>query len=94
MTRYIKARGVEAWALRLLAEITSRRDPPYAGEPEAHYRQACAITDQLGMRPLAAHCHLGLGRLYRRIGERGQALAHLTIATEKYCEQARSSSAP
>jgi hypothetical protein len=29
------------------------------------------------MRPLVAHCHLGLGRLYRRTGQREQAREHL-----------------
>jgi len=32
------------------------------------------------MRPLVAHCHLGLGRLYRRIGTQQQARRHLTLA--------------
>ena len=38
------------------------------------------------MRPLVAHCHLGLGKLYRRTGERGQADEHLTTATTLYRE--------
>ena len=38
------------------------------------------------MRPLVAHCHLSLGRLYRRTGEREQAREHLTIATTMYRE--------
>jgi len=33
------------------------------------------------MRPLIAHCHVGLGKLYRRIGSRQQAEEHLTTAT-------------
>jgi hypothetical protein len=33
------------------------------------------------MRPLVAHCHVGLGKLYRRIGSRQQAEEHLTTAT-------------
>lgn len=40
------------------------------------------------MRPLVAHCQLGLGRLYRRTGERGQAGEHLTTATTMYREMA------
>jgi hypothetical protein len=39
-----------------------------------------------GMRPLVAHCHLGLGKLYRRIGDHGQAEAHLATATTMYRE--------
>ena len=38
------------------------------------------------MRPLVAHCHLGLGKLYRRTGQREQAREHLTIATTMYRE--------
>ena len=37
------------------------------------------------MRPLVAHCHLGLGKLYRRTG-REQAQEHLTTATTMYRE--------
>ena len=33
------------------------------------------------MRPLIAHCHVGLGKLYRRIGNGQQAEEHLTTAT-------------
>jgi hypothetical protein len=38
------------------------------------------------MRPLIAHCHLGLGKLYRRTGKRQEAQEHLTIATTMYRE--------
>jgi hypothetical protein len=38
------------------------------------------------MRPLAAHCHLGLAKLYRRTGKREQAREHLTTATTMYRE--------
>jgi hypothetical protein len=36
------------------------------------------------MRPLVAHCHLGLGKLSRRTGQREQARDHLTTATTMY----------
>jgi hypothetical protein len=36
------------------------------------------------MRPLTAHCHLGLGKLYRRTEKREQAQEHLTTATKMY----------
>ena len=45
-----------------------------------------ALADELGMRPLVAHCHLGLGKLYRRTGERQRAHEHLTTATTMYRE--------
>ena len=38
------------------------------------------------MRPLVAHCHLGLGKLHRRTGKREQAHEHLTTATTVYRE--------
>ena len=78
-------RGHEAWALRLLGEIASRAIRRTSSRP-AHYRQALALADELGMRPLVAHCHLGLGKLYRRTGKREQAQEHLTTATAMYRE--------
>ena len=38
------------------------------------------------MRPLVAHCQLGLGNLYWRTGQREQAQEHLTTATTMYRE--------
>ena len=58
--------GEQAWALRLLGEIHAHRHPPEAELAEASYREALALADALGMRPLQAHCHLGLGTLYAR----------------------------
>jgi class 3 adenylate cyclase/tetratricopeptide (TPR) repeat protein len=79
-------RGTEAWALRLLGEIASRGDPPHVETAKGHYRQALALAEELGMRPLVAHCHLGLGKLYRRTGKDAQAREHLTTATTMYRE--------
>ncbi len=81
-----KERGNEAWALRLLAEIAARADPPDVESADAHYRQALARIEELGMRPLVAHCHLGLGKLYRRTGQRERRSDHLTTATTMYRE--------
>jgi tetratricopeptide (TPR) repeat protein len=47
---------------------------------EAWYHQAIALAEELGMRPLVARCHLGLGKLYRRAGMQPQAVKHLTTA--------------
>jgi hypothetical protein len=38
------------------------------------------------LRPLVAHCHLGLGKLYRRTGKHDLATEHLTNATTMYRE--------
>jgi hypothetical protein len=51
-----------------------------------HYRQALVLAEELGMRPLVAHCHLGLGRLYRRTGDHAKAEEHLATATVMYRE--------
>jgi hypothetical protein len=53
---------------------------------EVHYRSALELSSALGMRPLIAHCHLGLGKLCRRIGDQQQAHDHLTTATAMYCD--------
>jgi class 3 adenylate cyclase/tetratricopeptide (TPR) repeat protein len=75
-------RGHEAYALRLLGEIATRRHPPDVIHAEAHYQQALALAEELGMRPLQAHCHLGLGTLYVRSGQRQQAQAALSAAID------------
>ena len=81
-----KERGYEAWALRLLGEIASHRDPPEVEKAEDHYHQALALAAELGMRPLVAQIHLELGGLYRRTGERAKAREHLTIASGLFRE--------
>jgi len=50
------------------------------------FEMAQGLADQLGMRPLIAHCHLGLGKLYSRTGDRQQAQGHLTTATTMFRE--------
>jgi len=86
LSRKHKERGNEAWVLRLLAEIASRHDPPEIETAQDHYRQALILAEELGMRPLVAHCQLGLGKLYRKTGRREQAREHLTTATTMYRE--------
>jgi tetratricopeptide (TPR) repeat protein len=51
-----------------------------------HYRAALTLAKPRGMRPLAAHCHFGLGRLHRRTGNPGRARQHLTAAKNMYSE--------
>jgi transcriptional regulator with AAA-type ATPase domain/tetratricopeptide (TPR) repeat protein len=78
--------GVRAYALHLLGDIASHPDRFDAESAEAHYCKALALAEPRGMRPLVAHCHLGLGKLYRRTGQREQAHERLTIATTLYRE--------
>jgi class 3 adenylate cyclase/tetratricopeptide (TPR) repeat protein len=77
-------RGHEADALRLLGDIAARRTPPDVDQTEAHYQQALTLADELGMRPLQAHCHLGLGTLYAEVEQREQARAELSTTIALY----------
>jgi hypothetical protein len=73
--------GLVAHGLHLLGDIATHPDRFDAERGEAHYHQALALAEPCGMRPLVAHCHHGLGKLYRRTGKREQAQEHHTIAT-------------
>jgi hypothetical protein len=61
-----------------------RREPQESAQAETHYCQALALAEALGMRPLQAHCHHGLGMLYAKIGRSEQARAELSTAIELY----------
>jgi class 3 adenylate cyclase/tetratricopeptide (TPR) repeat protein len=78
--------GFAAHALHLLGDIATHPDRFDAESGEAHYRQALALAEPRGMRPLVAHCHLGLGKLFQRTGKRQEAQEHLTTATTMYRE--------
>lgn len=80
LSRDHKERANEDWAVRLLGEISSHQEPPDVETAEASYCQALASAENLGMRPLIAHCHLGLGRLYRRTDKRQRGRENLTTA--------------
>src|SRR5207249_8719712 len=84
LARQLKERGNEALALHQLGVVYAHADPPDVVQAEAYYRQALALADELGMRPLQAHCHLGLGRLYGQIGRGEQARAALATAIALY----------
>jgi tetratricopeptide (TPR) repeat protein len=88
LARRYGERGNEAEALRVLGECAAaaagaRPDPTTARQS---FEQALALGKELGMRPLVAHCHLGLGKLYRRTDKRDQAQEHLATARTMYCE--------
>jgi hypothetical protein len=60
------------------------------GAPVAHEDHAdgaaMTLASELQMRPLVAHCHFGLGRLYLPTDKDEQAGEHLTTATAMYGE--------
>ena len=82
--------GSEAHAQHLLGDIASHPERFDPGTAEAHYRQALSLAEPRGMRPLIAHCHLGLGRLYQRAGKHEQAREHFTTAISSYREMGMS----
>jgi tetratricopeptide (TPR) repeat protein len=78
--------GFGAHALHLLGDIASHPNRFDAESGEAHYRKALALAEPRRMRPLIAHCHLSLGKLYRHTAKRQEAREHLTTATTMYRE--------
>src|SRR5262249_30317675 len=77
LAREHQERGNQAYALRLLGDIAARREPLESGQAETHYHQALTLAEELGMRPLQAHCHRALGTLYAATGQCEQARAAL-----------------
>ena len=84
LSRTHKERGDEAYALQVLGAIYAHRDPAGVEHATARYQQALALAEELGMRPLQAHCHRGLGTLYATIGQQEQARAELSAAIVLY----------
>jgi tetratricopeptide (TPR) repeat protein len=84
LARQHQERGHQSYALRLLGDIAARREPPERDQAETYYRQALTLAEELGMRPLMAHCHLGIGKLYATVGRRAEAHAELSVAVELY----------
>ena len=86
LARERKQRSMQALCHRLEAEVTMRVEPFDPDTAERQYREALVLATELGMRPLVAHCHLGLGTLHRRTGEHEQAREHLNTAMAMYRE--------
>jgi hypothetical protein len=84
LARRCQERGHQAYALHLLGEIAVQSEPSASTSAAEHYWQAFALAEELGMRPLMAHCHFSLGTLYSRIGQVDQARTELTAASSCY----------
>jgi len=85
LARRRKEPGYEAYALRLVGAIREQLDPDDA-QAERSYNEALGLANGRGMRPLAAHCHRGLGALARRRGDLDLGCAHWTVARTLYRE--------
>ena len=79
-------RGSEAWARYLQSRVAVVGPTVRVDTAFAHAGEALTLADQLGLRPLVAHCHLGLGRLYRCAGQSREAQEHVRSATSMYGE--------
>ena len=84
LAREYQERDSQAYALRLFGDIATRRDPLQSGLAAAHYRQALTLADELGMRPLQAHCHHSLGTLYAKSSQPAPARTALSTAIALY----------
>jgi tetratricopeptide (TPR) repeat protein len=77
-------RGAEAWALRLHGELAACAEHVAPVRAERSYRAALDLAEALGMRPLQAHCHLGLGKLCLRMGRPDRARAAFGTAASLF----------
>jgi len=73
-------RGHEAYARHLLGDIVARSTPPDLEEARICYEAALALTESLGLRPLALSVHQALESLYSRRDERASAEHHAALA--------------
>jgi tetratricopeptide (TPR) repeat protein len=79
--RTLGERGVEADAHHVQADILGTV-PDRVSRATASLEVALALSEQMGMRPLTARCHLDLGVLVGATGDRTSARAHLAVATD------------
>jgi tetratricopeptide (TPR) repeat protein len=84
LARAQKRRGHEAQALCQLGVVHAHASPPDVPQAETRYQEALMLAEALGMRPLQAHCHRGLGTLYAKTGRPVQARAALATAIALY----------
>jgi hypothetical protein len=82
--RQYQQRGNQAWALWLLGESTACQVSAAVESAAGHYREALALAEELGMRPLQAHCHRGLGMLHAALGQQEPACRELSTAIAMY----------
>jgi DNA-binding winged helix-turn-helix (wHTH) protein/tetratricopeptide (TPR) repeat protein len=84
MARVRQQQGHQAYALRLLGNLAAAGEPLQVAQAATHYRQALALAEARGLRPLQAHCYRDLGILDATRGQRAQARAALDAAIALY----------
>ena len=75
-------RGFEAWAMLVTAGIKNAAQRPE--EANNWYQRALKQASNLSMRPLVAHCHLGLADSHLHLGTKKQAQLENKTALEMY----------
>ena len=86
LARRYREPGPEAWALYLLAESEDVSRSDGIAEALSGYLSALHRSEDLGMRPLVAHCHMGLGKLHATIGDKSTSQNELQMALSMYRE--------
>src|SRR5262249_5405974 len=86
IARRLGQRGNEARTLYLLGNIYRCERSADLSQARAAYHEALALAHELGMRPLKAQCHLALGELAAKRGNKQQARDQLTVAVEMFRE--------
>jgi class 3 adenylate cyclase/tetratricopeptide (TPR) repeat protein len=76
-------RGYEAWARKLLGDVI-QEESSNPSEALNHYLASMALANELAMRPLQAHIHLSLGRLYHRENQIEKARTELALGLTSY----------
>jgi tetratricopeptide (TPR) repeat protein len=84
LSQKYQERGREAWILRLMGEIERTRVPLDVNRAASYYRRALVQAEQLGMRPLSAHCHLAIGEIHARSPQTNKAVAEIITAMDLY----------
>jgi tetratricopeptide (TPR) repeat protein len=79
-----KEHAHEAWALKLLGDVAMGHKPPKTQDAESCYRHASTVSLELEMRPLQAHCHVGLGKAYAAFGAAEEARTEMAAAIDLY----------
>jgi hypothetical protein len=79
-----KHRGSEAWLRYLLGDCIARHHPVDLLHAEIGYKEALTLAQELGMRPVQAHCHLALGNFSAQVNDRSKARSELLAAAELY----------
>jgi class 3 adenylate cyclase/tetratricopeptide (TPR) repeat protein len=79
-----KIRGYEARSVRLLGDIFSDTNSLDSEKSEWYYQEAKSLADELGMRPLIAHCYAGLAKFYRKTGKEEKVQENLETALKMF----------